>query len=37
MMMAAYGVFKNISQPLAWAEQNWAYLKEAADWILWQF
>lgn len=37
MMMAAYGVFKNISQPLAWAEQNWAYLKEAADWILWCF
>lgn len=35
MMMANYCVCRNSDNPAKWAYENWTYLKEGADWIIW--
>jgi len=37
MMLANYTVWKNLGGRAAWVEENWAYIREAAEWIVWCF
>lgn len=37
MMLANYNVWKNQGASAEWVEDNWKYIREAADWILWCF
>lgn len=35
MMLANYNVWKNQGAKASWVQDNWKYLKEAAEWIVW--
>ncbi|HBV51780.1 MAG TPA: hypothetical protein DEF06_05800, partial [Clostridiales bacterium] len=37
MMLANYNVWKNLGCHKEWVLENWRYLSEAAEWILWCF
>lgn len=37
MMLANYNVWKNLGSHKEWVLENWRYLREAAEWILWCF
>lgn len=37
MMLANYQVWKNLGSRVEWVEENWRYIREAAEWIVWCF
>lgn len=37
MMLANYSAWRSSGRGTAWVESNWAYIKEACDWIGWCF
>ncbi|MBP5632767.1 MAG: hypothetical protein J6Y21_08430 [Clostridia bacterium] len=37
MMLANYSAWRNSGRDSAWVDSNWAYIKEACDWISWCF
>lgn len=37
MMLSTYNTWKNAGSTAEWVHENYIYIKEAADWILWNF
>jgi hypothetical protein len=37
MMIGNYNVWKSLGKPREWVENNWVYINEACEWILWCF